>query len=215
MSQIVHMAGIEAPEQSPPATEDRLAWYSTPEFRAVSTSGGRKGVRLERAFWKAFSNIAERMGIRRSRLIAKVLEEADVEDNATSVLRSYAVHQIETELNALRHQAELAFALPMLQHAPVPSFAIDKNKRLVRVNGEFSQFLRGVLTQLGNPDRSSLTFNLDRQVSELFDVLGRSGQSLECIVNITAGTRFRQVRARMVAVPPHAPTALVGYVINH
>ena len=28
------------------------------------------------------------------------------------------------------------------------------------------------------------------------------------------GSRFRQVRARMVAVPPHEPTAQVGYVIN-
>ncbi|HEY0854397.1 MAG TPA: ribbon-helix-helix domain-containing protein [Devosia sp.] len=214
MSKIVHMAGLEAPDQLVPAGEGGAHDYATPEFRAVPTASGRRGIRLERAFWRALSTIADRMGIKRSQLISDVLSEAGSDDNATSVLRSYAVHQVETELSTVRQQAELAFALPMMQQAPVPSFAIDRDKRLVRVNAEFNQFLRGVLVQLGNPDRGNLAFNLERPVADIFEELGTSGQSCECIVNITMGTRFRQIRSRMVAVPPHAPTALVGYVIN-
>ena len=214
MSKIVHMAGLAAPDQLVPAGEGGAHDDATPEFRAGPTASGRRGIRLERAFWRALSTIADRMGIKRSQLISDVLSEAGSDDNATSVLRSYAVHQVETELSTVRQQAELAFALPMMQQAPVPSFAIDRDKRLVRVNAEFNQFLRGVLVQLGNPDRGNLAFNLERPVADIFEELGTSGQSCECIVNITMGTRFRQIRSRMVAVPPHAPTALVGYVIN-
>ena len=121
MSKIVHMAGLEAPDQLAPAGEAGVLDYATPEFRAVPTANGRKGIRLERAFWRALSTIAERMGIKRSQLISDVLSEADSDDNATSVLRSYAVHQVESELSAIRQQIELTFALPMMQQAPVPS----------------------------------------------------------------------------------------------
>ena len=214
MSKIVHMAGLEAPDELAPGGEASVLDYATPEFRAVPTASGRKGIRLERAFWRALSTIAERMGIKRSQLISDVLTQADSDDNATSILRSYAVHQVETELSAIRRQIEQSFSLPMMQQAPVPSFAIDRDKRLVRVNTEFNQFLRGVLAQLGNPDRGSLALNLERPVADIFDELGTLGRSCECLVNITMGSRFRQIRSRMVAVPPHAPTALVGYVIN-
>ncbi len=215
MSKVVHIAAIEAPSQPLPTEGGATHDYTTPEFRAVTTANGRKGIRLERAFWHALSAIADRMQIKRSNLISDVLAEAGNDDNATSVLRSYAVHTIETELSTMRQQSELAFALPMMMQAPVPSFAIDRSKRLIRVNPEFTRFLRGVLTQLGDADRSAVALNLDRPVTDIFEELGHSGQSCECLVNIAVGSRFRQIRARLIAVPPHAPTALVGYVINH
>jgi predicted DNA-binding ribbon-helix-helix protein len=214
MSKVVRIAPLEAALQVSPADEQAHHDYATPEFRAVQTPYGRKGLRLERAFWHALSAIADRMHIKRSRLISDVLGETGTDDNATSVLRSYAVHQIEQELSTLRQQSELAFLLPVMQHAPTPSFAVDRDKRVVRANGEFRQFLSEVMAEFENSSRDTLVFKLERPVEDLFEELGQSGQSCECMVNIIVGNRLRQFRAKLVAVPPHEPQVLVGYVLN-
>lgn len=214
MSKVVHIAPLEVP--LPPATaaeRDHLD-YSKPEFRAVQTAYGRKGLRLERAFWRALSGIADRLQIKRSRLISDVLGETGTDENATSVLRSYAVHQIGQELDALRERSDLAFLLPILQAAPAASFAVDREKRLVRVNEEFHRFLGDVLAEFGNASRENFVFRLGRAVEEIFSDLGQSGQSCECPVHVIAGGRLRQFRAKLIAVPPHKPEVLIGYVLN-
>jgi hypothetical protein len=103
--------------------------------------------------------------------------------------------------------------VPMMQQAPVPSFAVDRDKRLIRVNGEFNHFLRILFAEMGETVRSGLHINLERPVAQIFAELGRSGQSCECMMNVMMGTRVRRVRTRLVAVPPHDPTALVGYIL--
>jgi predicted DNA-binding ribbon-helix-helix protein len=215
MSQIAHIGSAETTDLPQPANDGGdLLDSSTPEFRTVVTAEGRKGLRLERAFWRSLGSIAARLGVKRSKLIGDVLIEAtDLELNTTSALRSFAVHHLETELARVREQNALAFAVPMLQQAPVPSFAVDRDKRLVRVNGEFNQFLRILFAEMGETARSGLQINLERPVAQIFEELGRSGQSCESMMNVVMGSRFRRVRTRLIAVPPHDPTALVGYVI--
>jgi predicted DNA-binding ribbon-helix-helix protein len=213
MSEIVHIGPIEA---LPVAANDQddLLHSSTPEFRTVMTPEGRKGIRLERIFWQALAAIAARRNTKRSAIIGDVLREATSLDlNTTSALRSYAVSQLTEELAEVRQQHELAFAIPLLQQAPVPSFAVDRDKKLLRVNGEFNHFLRILFAEMGGGDRSGLQLNLEHPVAEIFADIGRTGESRECMLNVVMGTRFRRVRTRIVAVPPHNPAALVGYII--
>lgn len=215
MTRVVHIGHIDASETPPPEGGDEdLLSVSTPEFRAVPTPDGRKGVRLERAFWQALAGLAERAGVKRSKVISDVLHEAtDLGLNSTSALRSYAIRQLDQELQAAQEKTALAFAVPMMQQAPVPSFAVGLDKRLIRVNGEFNHFLRILFAEMGEAVRSGLQINLERPVAQLFEELGSSGQSCECMMNVVMGSRVRRVRTRLVAVPPHDPTALVGYIV--
>jgi hypothetical protein len=96
----------------------------------------------------------------------------------------------------------------------VPSFAVDRNKRLLKVNGEFNQFLRILFAEIGDANlRHGLQINLETPVVQIFSELGHSGESRQCMMLVAHGARIRHVRTRIVAVPPHDPTALVGYVI--
>ncbi len=214
MSKVVHIAPLEVPLPAATAEERDHLDYSTPEFRAIQTVYGRKGLRLERAFWRALSGIADRLQIKRSQLISDVLGETGTGENATSVLRSYAVHQIGQELHALRERSDLAFLLPILQSAPTASFAVDREKRLVRVNEEFHQFLGDVLAELGSVSRENFVFRLGRAVEEIFLDVGQSGQACECPVHVISGNRLRQFRAKLIAVPPHDPKVVIGYLLN-
>ena len=121
-----------------------VAYWSTAEFRAVTTESGRKGLKLERAFWHALSSISERLGIRRTQLISDVLREASEQGvtNTASALRSYATGRLVADLEKTRDLTSTAFLTKVMQEAPTASIAVDRNLRLVRVNREFRALVR-------------------------------------------------------------------------
>ena len=103
----------------------------------------------------------------------------------------------------------------MISAEKIPNnVGLSSNKRLLRVNGEFNHFLRILFAETGEAvRRHSLQINLETPVAQLFETLASSGESCDCAMNVVLDTRARRVRTRIVAVPPHDPTALVGYVI--
>ena len=142
-------------------------------------------------------------------------DAAERQLNATSALRSYVAHELVSELERTRELTSEENYIALLQRAPVPSFAVDANKRLLRVNGEFNHFLRILFAQSGDTvSRHTLQINLETPVAEIFGMLGTSGESCDCVMNVLLESRVRRIRTRIVAVPPHDPTALVGYVIS-
>jgi predicted DNA-binding ribbon-helix-helix protein len=213
---IIHLDLADDNEEGASASrEGELLEWAAPEFRAVTTSGGRKGLRLERAFWSALTTIASWSGAKRHKLIAKVLDEADGQAlNSSSALRSFAMNAMHKELERVRAQSDAAFAVPLLQQAPVPSFAVDKAKRIIRVNGEFNHFLRILFAESGDlASKKLLQLNLETPVAQVFADLGGSGRAGQYMLNISVEGRSRRTRTRIVAVPPYDPRILVGYII--
>jgi predicted DNA-binding ribbon-helix-helix protein len=193
---------------------DLLDW-STPEFRTVATPDGRKGIRLERAFWHALGVIGLDRGLKRDKVISDVMQEAnDRQINVTSAIRSFVVHTLASDLERTRQLCGGPQLVSLLLQTPVPAFAVDRNKRLIKVNGDFSQFLRSHFAEIGDSDlRRGLQINLETPISQIFDELGHSRGSRECVMAVAHETRLCRVRTRLVAIPPHDPTALVGYVV--
>ena len=216
IAEVIHISSIEAADLGALNGSSDLLDWSTPEFRTVATPEGRKGIRLERAFWHALGVISAGLGLKRNKVIADVMQDAaDRQLNATSAIRSFAVHSLVSELERTRELCDERHFISLLLQAPVPSFAVDRNKRLLKVNGEFNHFLRILFAEIGDSNmRHSLQINLETPVSEIFNTLGQSGDSTESMMVVAHGTRLRRVRTRMVAVPPHDPTALVGHIIR-
>ncbi len=206
---------VENEGVTPASPDAGLLEWAAPEFRAVTTSGGRKGLRLEHAFWSALTAIASWSGAKRHKLIARVLEDADGRAlNSSSVLRSFAMNAVHKELERVKAQSDAAFAVSLLQQAPVPSFAVDRAKRIVRVNGEFNHFVRILFAETSDPaSKKSLQLNLETPVAKVFAELGQSGSAGQYMLNISVEGRSRRTRTRIVAVPPHDPRILVGYII--
>jgi predicted DNA-binding ribbon-helix-helix protein len=187
----------------------------TPEFRVIVTSRKRRGVRLERLYWRLLGEIAERRGQKRSRLVASLLEEADpTSDNAASVLRCFAIETIDAERASLVDRTNPAYVIGLLQQAPIPAFAINRQKKLHQVNQEFIQYLRAIsgdAKQRIHADVVQLT--LETPIEELFQQLG-DVKSAHTNYSIQLDAKQRRGRAKVVAVPPSPSQVLVGYIVS-
>lgn len=187
----------------------------TPEFRVVVIGSRRRGIRLERLYWRLLGEIAERRGVKRSRLVASVLEDADSSsDNAASVLRCFAIETIEAERSILAARTSSNYVIGLLQQAPIPAFSINRQKKLHQVNQEFIQLLRAIsgdATQRIHADVVQLT--LDTPIEELFQQLSEA-KSAHTNYNIRLDAKQRRGRTKLVAVPPSPSQVLVGYIVS-
>ena len=199
-----------------------VTYWSTAEFRAVTTAGGRKGLKLERAFWNALSSISERLGIKRTQLISDVLRDASDQGvvNTASALRSYATGRLVADLEKTRDLTSTAFLTKVMQEAPTASLAVDRNLRLVRVNREFRALVRelaaaeegaAVVDDAELWRRTRVT--IQTPVTTLFAEIGGTGETRDCFVSVRVGLSVRQRKMRMVGVPSAAPEILVGFAI--
>ena len=196
-----------------------LAEWIVPQFRVVTTGSRRRGVRLERVFWKLLDDIAERRGIRRSALITEVLGgQTDGSESVASTLRCYAATTVEVERGALQARNNPAQTIALMQQAPMPAFAINRQKKLQQVNAEFMQLLR---PSLGSGSAASsgarnvadfVHLSLDTPIDELFHS-ARSAPSTQCNYTLQVDDRRRRGQAKIVLVPDDRPETLVGYVL--
>lgn len=220
-AQIINLGIDGADLPAPDEGELDVAYWSTAEFRAVTTVGGRKGLKLERAFWHALSSISERLGVKRTTLISDVLRDAADRGvtNAASALRSYATGRLAADVERARELTSTDSVIKIMQEAPTPSLAVDRNRRLIRVNREF----RALVRNLAGPADETTAIDdvalwrktrvvIHTPVATLFDDIGGSGETRECLVSIRVGVNTRQRKMRMVGVPAAAPEALVGFV---
>lgn len=197
--------------------ESDLSALTATEFRAVSTSRSRKGLRLEKAFWVALETIGQWMGLKRHKLVGKIVEEAERRElNTASALRSYAIDMMHREIRRLASLNDETYTIRLLQQAPVPSFAVDRTKHVLSVNAEFNHYVRILFAETRNAaPRRSLQLNLETPVHEVFDALGTGeGEGKVFGLSIVVDGRAKRVRTRIVAIPPHAPDVLVGYIIS-
>ena len=213
--------GIDGADVPPEEGELDVTYWSTAEFRAVTTESGRKGLKLERAFWHALSSISARLGIKRTQLISDVLREASDGGvtNTSSALRSYAARRLVADLEKTRDLTSTAFLIKVMQEAPTASIAVDRSLRLVRVNREFRALVRELAASEGIAlvDDADLwrrtRVTIQTPVTTLFAEIGGSGETRDCFVSVRVGVSVRQRKMRMVGVPSAAPEVLVGFAV--
>ncbi len=206
---------VEASEVGTGGTPSFADWI-VPQFRVVTTGERRRGVRLERVFWKLLDEIAARRGLKRSSLIAQVLENAaDGTESVASTLRCYAATTVDIERNALLARINPQQMVALMQQAPVPAFAINRQKKLQQVNAEFMQLLRPSLGSGSTTARNVADFvhlSLDTPIDELFHA-ARAAPSTQCNYTLQVDDRRRRGQAKIVLVPDDRPETLVGYVL--
>ncbi len=189
---------------------------TAPEFRAITVGGKRKGLRLEKVYWDALQRLADKRSAKRSDLIAEVLSDPQLAGiNAASALRCFLVSQLQAENDSLSRQLGEINVVGLLQTAPVPAFAIGRDRRLISVNPEFAQVVRVVSGNMSadhKPDASQLT--LETPVSQLFAELNSGASSVRCNYLLAVEDRRRRGQAKIVRVPTYATNVLVGYLLG-
>lgn len=185
-----------------------------PQFRVISTGTRRRGVRLERVYWRLFDEIALKRQVKRSELLLDVLGgEGDDTENVSSAIRCFVALTIESERDALRQQVNPSHVIAMMQRAPVPAFAINRQKKLQQVNNEFMQLIRPDGSTGTRAESEYVHLSLDTPIGELFAAL-TDGRDTQCGYLLQVDDRRRRGRAKIVRVPGAVPETLVGYVLS-
>ena len=199
---------------SPPV--DILIEAAEPQFRTVTTTRGRSGIRIERVFWDNLTAISRALGIKRSELVGNVIERARAgKINVASALRSYVAIVQGTEADRLRGLLNTEQIARLMQQAPFPSFALTRQKRLISANTEFVHYLRGLSgdpAHAVSPEVAQLS--LDRPIDLLFEELKSDGASARCTLTIRIDDLHKRTLCKIVAVPPLPAQAIVGYVLG-
>ncbi|ODT80475.1 MAG: hypothetical protein ABS76_16200 [Pelagibacterium sp. SCN 64-44] len=186
--------------------------WAVPVFRTVSTPSGRQALRLEAAFWDALAQMARQENRKATDLVRELLGQArPLGVNLSSTIRSGVVKRLLDHNNRMAPLAAPLAVVKLMQMAPVPSFALDRNKHLVRVNDEFVRYLRTVLSKAGPVEKAQLV--LDRPAETIFAEV-EPGAAIECGLSIRVDNHERRTQARIV-IPPPAPAALLVGFISH
>jgi len=193
-----------------PATAEQ--GWATPIFRTISMPDGRQALRLESVFWDAIAHMARRQNRKTPDMVREMLGQARPEvANLSSTLRSVVVKRLLDDAERLASLAAPMAVVKLMQMAPVPSFALDRNKHLVRVNDEFVRYLRTVLARSGPVEKAQL--KLDRPAEALFAEL-EPGTAVECGLSIQVDNHERRTHARIVIPPPSPSNVLIGFIIG-
>jgi predicted DNA-binding ribbon-helix-helix protein len=185
-----------------------------PEFRVIVAGGRRRGIRLERLYWRILGEIAERRGLKRSRLVASVLENDHSADNAASIMRCFALDSIDAERSSLAGRTSMNYTIGLLQQAPMAAFAINRQKKLHQVNPEFIQLLRAISGNIHDRIHADVVqLTLETPIEDLFQQLSEA-KSAHTNYNLQLDDKSRRGRAKLVAVPPSPSQVLVGYILG-
>lgn len=195
--------------------DTNLVEITRSEFRTLTTESGRTGVRLERVFWDALSQLSSDRGQKRSRFVTEIVEAANSLDiNATGAIRSTTVELLLREVERLKPLSQTTAMIGMLQAGPTPAFALDHRKRLVQSNPEFLRYLRTVAGAFGVASAADAAqLSIERPLDSLFSDL-KPGEIIECGISIRCGNRDRRTTVRILMVPPAPVMALVGYILS-
>jgi predicted DNA-binding ribbon-helix-helix protein len=188
----------------------------TPEFRVITVGDKRRGVRLERVFWQTLTAIAGRRKLKLSALVTEALSAEDsLGENVASVLRCYALEASEADRLALLPQSEPNFMVSLLQQAPIPAFAINRQKRLQQVNSEFMQLLRMIAGSTAPKIAAEFVhLTLETPVEQIFKRLAEGEHLVQTTYLIQLDAKQRRGRLKIVPVPSASEQLLVGYVIT-
>ena len=190
-------------------------YWASPQFRVITTGSRRRGVRLERVFWRLLDGIAERRGLKRSSLVHEILDGGDAgTESVASTLRCYAAEYVDRERGGLVARLDPAHTITLMQQAPMPAFAINRQKKLQQVNAEFMQLLRPPGSAEGGAKAAAefVHLALDTPIDELFHAV-TTAPSTQCNYTLQVDDRRRRGRAKIVMVPSEKPDILVGYVL--
>lgn len=186
--------------------------WARPMFRTISLNSVRHAVRLEQVFWDAIARLSARKQVKPADYARELMQiSLPSGTNLSSGLRSAVVRQLLDQDLRLASLAEPLATVKLLQLAPTPSFALDRNKQLVRVNDEFVRYLRTAMTKSGPPEKAQL--RLDRSVDTIFKEL--SGAAfVECGVSIIIANHEWRTEAKVIAPPPFPANILVGFILR-
>jgi predicted DNA-binding ribbon-helix-helix protein len=187
-----------------------------PEFRVVVRGGTRRGIRLERFFWRSLKKLAESRKSTLGRLVEEISKVHPETGNLTSAIRVACARWLADQNVELRRLASLKAVNALLVACPSPAFALSSSRKILAFNPPFQQLVRRQLpTGQGEEPRSDLRLALDLNVADIFSRLEANGD-LPVTTGFVLGAGDRRYRAQLsvVRAPVSEPELLLAFVFG-
>lgn len=185
-------------------------------FKAVTTPQGRRALRLETSFWNALDLVCRERGMSRNALIAEIaqMQQHDT-GNLSSSVRSYLVSFLHDRSERLARQTEPSSLIALMQQAPLPSYAMSRERKLLKVNREFLRLLQLVS---GSPSAAisleTIQLSIETPLAAIIEEIEMDGRPHQCGVTISVGNKVRKAQTRVVGLPGTPVPAVVGYILS-
>nr|WP_280824687.1 ribbon-helix-helix domain-containing protein [Mesorhizobium soli] len=183
-----------------------------PEFRVVSHGGARRGLRLERLFWKVLKRVAESRKSTLGAMVDEIAKTHGDSKNATSAIRVTCIRWLTGENAELSRLASIKTVNSILGACPSPAFTLSSSKRILNFNAPFQQLVRQHLPQ-GSDGRQDLKLSLDLSLPEIFSKLDANLEG-PVVTGFVLGAGDRRYRGQINAVraPVMEPELLMAFV---
>jgi predicted DNA-binding ribbon-helix-helix protein len=182
------------------------------EFRAVTSGGKRRGIKLERVFWDALRSISKEKGLTIGGFVDQVSATTTAK-NLTSAIRVACM-----KAYAERNEAMYALGAPetveaVLTATPTPAFTLAANRRIVSFNAGFQALVR---RQFAGADESAPTeLRLSPHVA-VDELLARLAQNRNAPVAtgfvLIMGERRHRGQLNVIRVPSRSVDLLMAFV---
>lgn len=193
----------------PPASGDDSAL----EFRAVTSKGKRRGIKLERVFWDALRAIAKEKGLTIGGFVDQV-SSATAAKNLTSAIRVACMNAYVERNEAMYAAGAPETVEAVLAATPTPAFTLASNRRIVSFNAGFQALVRRQFVGAGGDSgKMDLRLSLDVAVEEL---LARLAQNRNAPVStgfvLFMGERRHRGQVNVIRVPSRSMDLLMAFV---
>lgn len=148
------------------------------EFRAVVGGGKRRGIKLERAFWRALKWVTKEKGTTAGAFIDDVAAQVGQSHNLTSALRVACLSAYADKLERLQSHGPAATIAAVIAASPSPVFTLGANRRIVAFNAPFQALVRRqFMSGTGETPRLDLRLTLDVAVEDIIARLIQNGNT--------------------------------------
>jgi predicted DNA-binding ribbon-helix-helix protein len=198
-----------------PAAPEKHTGLNGLIFRAITTPQGRRALRLENSFWDALELVCRERGISRNALVAEIAGNRNGElGNLSSNVRSYIVDFLRERSERLARQVEPNALIALMQQAPLPSYAMSRERKLLKVNREFLRMLQLVS---GSPSTAisleTIQLSIETPLATIISEIETDNRPHQCAVTISVGNKARKAQTRVVGLPGTPVPAVVGYIL--
>ncbi|QKV16984.1 ribbon-helix-helix domain-containing protein [Oricola thermophila] len=187
-----------------------------PFFRAVSASGKRHGLRLERDYWSMLEAIAHEEKVSLGDIIGALEENTRNAGNLTSAVRVFVARWLDGRLRGLRERMSPTAVNSLVNACPSPAFVLSATRQLRFHNPAFLRYIRMTMPseeveQVERRLRLQIDMNMDDLLNEL-----RDAKRAFVTMGFAIGINDRRVRGRLNAVlaPSWSEDMIIGYVIT-
>lgn len=142
-----------------PDPETGIGANSAVRHRILQADGRRYSIKIEEAYWSFLEALADKRGLRLSRLVQGIAATVSDESSLAASLRLFCLQSASADIDRLKHQSvEQGIAdgqtrlLAVLDANPAPTLLIGQDQRIQRANAAFEQWSgASVATIRGKP----------------------------------------------------------------